>query len=195
MTDLTRYGHDFNGFLTTEYSNFRANSKGSYQFRVDSPTLELEVGCDVGIFPSSSSSEVIVEIDCDDNDLKNFNVSRQGSSVIVKQENSGGGNIFIGDSISVGGNVTMPGVSISGGGNSTMFVNGKKIEVRGGKTYVNGVCIDGVGGNTAASKEPKIRIYAPQLSSIEAEMNGSTNLASLVPFLNADVKIEGHAKV
>jgi hypothetical protein len=190
MTDLTRYGHDFGGFLSNEYQNFQSNAKGRYQFNVASTALEIEVSCSVGIFPSQNNT-VVVEIECDDEDLKNFSVSQQGSSIVMTQKSSGGGNVFIGDKFSFGGNVTMSGVSMSG--NSTMFVNGKKIEIRNGKTYVNGVCVDGIGNDTTPSKEPRIRIFCPKLASLEAKMDRSANLVSLVPFSDADIDLSGQS--
>ena len=192
MTDLTRYGHDFGGFLSNEYQNFQSNAKGRYQFNVASPALEIEVSCSVGIFPSQNNT-VVVEIECDDEDLKNFSVSQQDSSVVITQKSSGSGNVFIGDKFSFGGNVTMSGVSMSG--NSTMYVNGKKIETRNGKTYVNGVCIDGVGENSTPTKEPRIRVFCPKLASLEAKMDGSANLVSLVPFSDADIDLSGQSSV
>jgi hypothetical protein len=82
------------------------------------------------------------------------------SSVMV---NSGGG-------IFVGGDAH--GVIMTGGGNADMTVNGQRIQVRGGKTYINGILADGAGNGAPAGDPPSvihIRVTVPAGSTARVE--------------------------
>lgn len=193
MSNLARFAYDHFGYLNFEYSNFQANSRNRFEFVVDRPTLEIQSYCAVGIFPSQSPSQVIVEIDADEEDLKNFQVTQQGNSIVIQQTSaSSGGNVVIGDVVMGGGSVRMSGINI--GGNADIYVNGQRIQVINGRTYVNGVPVDG-GQNAEPRREPKIRVYAPQMCDLEASMNGSGVLVSAVLFQSADVEVKGQSTV
>jgi hypothetical protein len=195
MTNLTRFGYDHFGFLNAHYVDFVANERNRFAFSVSQPTLEISSWCAVGIFPSASPSQVVVEIDADEEDLKHFRVHQQGNTIVIEHTSpsGGGGNVIIGDVVMGGGSVRMSGVNISGG-NTNMYVNGQHIQVINGRTFVNGVLIDG-GQAQKPRREPKIRVYAPQMSNLEASMNGSGVLVSAVPFQLADVEVKGQSTV
>lgn len=181
---LSRYGHNFNGLVSAEYANF--NSEGSYSFNVQDPTLEIGVSCNIGIFRGQHPTAVVVEIDAEPDDLKTFQVRQHGNSIVIEQT-IGGGNTFIGNVV-IGGNGNIH----VGGGNATVVMNGQRIEVRNGVTFINGQRVDGSGG---PSREPRVRILAPIGASLEASLSGSSMLVSSLPFNRAEVEVRGQSTV
>lgn len=95
----------------------------------------------------------------------------------VQITNFGGGSV-----ISTGGSVTMTsgrgGSFIStGGGDTDMVVNGQRIQVRGGRTFVNGVSVDPAAGPVTEGPAPvHIRAVLPPGSKLIADTyNGNVS--------------------
>lgn len=188
MTNFSDHGFDQTLYLSSNFREF--NSAKQHRFNITKPTLNISTFCSVGIFPSSISNEVLVEIDADTEDLENFRVFQEGNTVVIEQINlnNSDGNVIIGNS------VVMSGVTMSGNSNVRMNVNGQDIRVINGKVYVNGVQIDG-GQPGKTCREPKIRILTPVESNLDAKIKGSGILASKVPFQSAEVQVQGQADV
>lgn len=72
MIKFSNYGYDYTRYLATELEKF--NSGKQYRFNATNPVLDISTSCLVGILPSSTSSEVIVEIDADAEEIDNFRV-------------------------------------------------------------------------------------------------------------------------
>ena len=175
---LVQSGSDPIGYLDKNFRTFNANS-GQYRFKIfDRPTLDVSSLCPVGIFKSPDGN-VYVDIDADAEDLETFDVRQSGNTVIVKQKSNGVSN----------GNISIGNVSISGGGNSTIHVNGQRIEIRNGRTYVNGVDVTSGGQQGKPTRQPKIRIFTPEFSDLEANMSGEAVLASAVVLNDAEVDV------
>ncbi len=87
-------------------------------------------------------------------------------SLKLPEEANGGGNVTMVtsygrgssfSSMSVGGMVISGGNIISAGrGNADVTINGKRIQVRDGKTYVNGVLVDGIDDGSPAGDPPSV---------------------------------------
>lgn len=102
-------------------------------------------------------------------------------------KDAGGGSVqinsFGGSIVQSSGNVVMSsgrgGSFIStGGGDTDMMVNGQRIQVRGGRTYVNGVPVDGgaAGPVTDPPRPVHIRAFLPPGSKLVADTyNGNVN--------------------
>lgn len=182
--------------LDAEFAGF--SSSNTFRYEIAKPNFSLKVACHTAFFPSDRAGSVVVEIDADSDDLKDFLIEKKGDTVTIEQKGSRGnvGNVFIGG----GGNVVMSGgkYSMSGvqmGGNSSVYVNGNHIETRNGRTFVNGVEIKQDGSTGKPRKEPRIRVFCPSGSNLEASLEGSCTLASKVPFDDADVEASGSSSV
>lgn len=176
MTNLTRYNGNFIDFADGEF-NFNAQHSKSFQ---GVSGIDLSVSCFVGVFPSLNG-ETIVEIDTDDPD--DFKISKQGSTIVIEQKQSSGSTIING--------VVMGGTS---------FGNVVQTNVSGNVTIINGrVYINGVEQTASQSSKPnrpsRIRLYLQPGLDVEADLNGSSVLASKVMFNDADIRVSGVATV
>lgn len=181
MTKFSDYGFDYTRYLNTKLEKF--NSSKQYRFDATNPILNISTSCSVGILPSSTSSEVVVEIDADAKEIDNFRVWQNRNIITVEQtgmNNSGSG-------------ISINGVTMSGG-NASININGQNIRVVNGRTYVNGVEINGA-EQSKSYREPKIRILAPTGSNLDANITGKGILVSKVPLQSAEIELCSSAEV
>lgn len=158
-------------------------------FTVSEPLIDLSVSCNVAILQGDSGI-VNVQIDGDDVD-KDFAVSQEQQKIKIVQKNqqSGGGNVIIGDMI-MGRNVIMSnsgGVSITTSGGTTYITGGS------GRVVVNGVEVD-TSGKVSGGKPynpPQITLYIPVNSSLDATLSGSSKIGCEVALDDAYISAKG----
>jgi hypothetical protein len=125
-------------------------------------------------------------------DLFELHLPKGADSGGSVQVNSFGGSSF--SSVTVGGGMVM-----TGGGNADMMVNGQRIQVRGGRTYVNGVEVGTNAGSGSAQDPPmpiRFRAELPPGSTLMADTyNGdviSTGVGRVhIKTYNGDVRATG----
>lgn len=187
MSDPKPYENDPLNYLIPNFKDFNGKKQGTYEFNVSQPVFEIAVMCSVGIFPSDTNSSIRVEIDADDENLKNFAVSHQEKTIIIEQNVSSN----MSNSIFIGNNMSVSGININIGS----IGDKKDISIVNDRVFINGKEVAESNEDSQKYYEPKIRIFAPYMSNLDAQLKGSAVLASAVPFLEAEVETEGSAKV
>lgn len=142
------------------------------------PTLDLKVGCDVAILESASNSEVIVELNGADENLKQFEVYQSNNTIYIQQKNLNNGGI----NISTNGGVSI----ISSDGN--INISGSS-----GRVFVNGQEID-LNAKTYNAEKTRIKILAPKCSNLDAKLQGNCVLASKIELHSVYLTIQGSSK-
>ncbi|MFI5895651.1 hypothetical protein ACIA5D_36705 [Actinoplanes sp. NPDC051513] len=180
------------GPIAVDLSGYNSNIEAATDPGLTSARIELVTAANSG--PTIEMLENLSADDEGDYYTLHLPKNETAGSVIV-----GSGNVVVGgsnfSSISVGGGMVM-----TGGGDADMYVNCQRIQVRGGRTYVNGVAVDGgQGGDVTDPPMPvHIRAFLPPGSSLIANTyNGdvaSRDVASVrAKSYNGDVTATGLA--
>lgn len=172
MSNLSVYNGNFLNYADREFqgsSDYRKAFSGIY-------FIDLNVGCDVGIFPSANG-QTTVEIDSDE--PNDFTVKTDGDTLVIKQK-----SVSNGGSVVINGN----GVSING-----MSFSGNNVVMNNGRVYVDGKEV--TPGSSKPTKKAKIKIFTAQNVDLSANLNGSGVLASKVAFNRVNIKVSGQATV
>ncbi len=171
---LVQSGNDPIGYLAENFRTYQANGS-QYFFGISGrPTLDVSLGCPVGIFPSPDGN-VYVDIDANDSDLKNFNVIQHGNTIVVEQKPSGAVN-------------NIGGINIVGGSFGNVIIGNRNVINNG-----QNVCMDG--STARKTRQPKVRIFAPEGSDLDANMSGVGVLASAIALNDAEVDVSGQSFV
>lgn len=170
MSNLSVYNGNFIDYSDNEFQFSGSNAKKFSGLRGVS-LLDLDVSCNVGVFPASVD-EVTIEVDAEDPD--DFTIRREGSVLVVKEKNSASGGVSIN------------GINISGGGNMSII---------NGRIFVDGREVNPNGTSAPAKRQSRIRILAPRNIDLAANLNGQSILASQVVFRKASVKISGQSTI
>jgi hypothetical protein len=172
----------------------------SYNSRIDVVSDPSITRARIELVTSASSGPTVEMLDNlrpnDEGDYFTVHLPKSADGGGSVQINSGGG-VFVGgsnfSSINVGGGVVM-----TGGGNADMYVNGQRIQVRGGRTYVNGVAVDGGASGTVTDPPSPVafRAFLPPGSSLIADTyNGDVTSRGVgrvrVKTYNGDVEATG----
>ena len=170
MSDLTKYKGNF-----LEYADQEFSLKGDSRFEFEGPIagLDIDVACNVGVFPSNDDS-VKVEIDTDS--PERFKVSLDQGYVHIKQDppikgNTGGAQIA-----NIG------------------TMKGRSIVMTNGQVMVDGVPLDQA-GEKVDTYPHQVKIFCPPRLNLEARLDGCSTLASKVIFNEANVIVSGLSSI
>lgn len=171
MSNLARYKGNFVSFADNEFE-FQSSTVKHFAGKIIA--LDLSVRCCVGIFPSPSE-ETIVEIDTPAPD--DFTVVQKGSTLVIQQK------------CQAGSTTVVNGATISGD-----FVGGN-ISITNNEIYINGTRYDATQHSSKQPGASRIRVYGPPNLDLDAELSGSSILASKIIFDHARVDVSGIAAV
>jgi hypothetical protein len=174
MSDLAKYEGNFIKYADSlEFDNGEARSFSNIS------ELDLNVSCDVAIFPAQDARQTIVEIDSET--PEKFKVYEDDGAIVIEEEQSSSNSVVI---------------NSFGGGRSVSVVSGGNVMMVNGEVWVNGKKVDPDQNSSSPAQRPsRVRIYAHSGIALQANLSGVSVLASKVVFRRANVKINGQSTV